>query len=56
MQLLVEEGLTELASKDRELLHNAQLNAPVLVLGEVSEAGNNRLLQVFDPDHRVQAL
>ena len=51
VELFVEECLTELACKNRELLDNTEFDAPVFVLGKVSQTWNNRLLQVFDTNH-----
>ena len=53
-QLVVEEGLAQLSSQNREQFHHRQLDPPVLVLTQLSQRGYDRLRQVLDAQHLVQ--
>ena len=44
VQSLIEESFTELACEDGELLDDWKLDAPVLILRQVGEAWDDRLL------------
>jgi hypothetical protein len=52
-QLVVEEVLSQLASEDRELLYDWQLNSPVFILAELGERRDNWLGQVLYAEHLV---
>ena len=56
MESLIEELLAKLLSEDRELLHDTKLDSPVLVLGQISQAWDDGLLQVLQANHFIQIL
>lgn len=52
-QLLGKELLSKLSRQGWVLLHNRELDTPVLVLREVFKSWDNALLKIFKTDHIV---
>lgn len=52
-ELVVKEGDAELLGEQRDVLDDGLPDAPLLVLGELDDGGQERLGQEFDPDHVV---
>lgn len=56
VQLVAEEGLSKLSSEHWELLNDREFYSPVLVLAQLGQRGDNRLLKLFNADNFIEVL